>query len=187
MAEPSNEAKPSAEQEQVQPPQTESKDSANQHATNQDAADQKAANRGRPHILDEARRREVCALVSAGGSVEWAAMYVGCSPSTIRRLARRDPEFNTKLREAALAAQLRPLNAMRHAATTHWRAAAWMLERLQPARYIPQKPAVMTKDQLRQWNHSFAEVLREENVDLDVVLRVLRRLNCEIKGYAGHL
>ncbi len=88
--------------------------------------------RGRERILDEGKLREVCALLSAGCSLQAAAHYVQCAPNTIRREAARNPDFGRRFREARLQAQLSPLQAMRTAAASHWRAAAWMLERGDP-------------------------------------------------------
>src|SRR2546427_717901 len=68
---------------------------------------------GRRRALDETKLREICALITAGCGITGAARYVSCAPSTIRREARRNPEFNEKLRRAILAAQLAPLNALR--------------------------------------------------------------------------
>jgi hypothetical protein len=87
------------------------------------------SNAGRPRALDEIKRREVCALVSAGCSLRRAARYVGCAHTTITREARDNPEFGDRLRDAEIQAQLHPLRALRKAAATHWRAAAWWLER----------------------------------------------------------
>src|SRR4051812_33883442 len=49
---------------------------------------------GRPCALNDAQRREVCALIATGCGFRTAADYVGCSPSTIRREALRNPEFH---------------------------------------------------------------------------------------------
>lgn len=84
---------------------------------------------GRPKSLDDQKQREVCALVSAGMSLPKVAMYVGCSVKTIRRLRDCEPDFDERMRRAQLAADLNPLEAMRRASGTHWRAAAWMLDR----------------------------------------------------------
>jgi hypothetical protein len=54
------------------------------------------AKRGRPTLLGEARRREICALVSTGIRRISAARYVGCSRSTLRRTCDRDPQFAEK-------------------------------------------------------------------------------------------
>jgi hypothetical protein len=142
---------------------------------------------GRPRALDEAKRREVCALVSAGGSIEWAAMYVGCSPSTIRRQARRDPAFYSQLRQAALAAQLHPLNALRQASTTHWRAAAWMLERIQPSRFIPRRSEAVRKTDLEAFYKLMCNLMLEEGADPKMIDRIYRRMSRDAKQFLGHL
>jgi IS30 family transposase len=92
---------------------------------------------GRPRFLDEVKRRQVCLLVSAGCGIQEAARLLGCAASTIRREMKRVPEFGEEVRSAECNAQLDSLAAMRKAASTHWRAAAWLLERTNPrfARY----------------------------------------------------
>ena len=82
------------------------------------------AKRGRPFALDDIKRGEIVALISAGCGIADAARYVGCSVNTINRDASRDPSFHKRMREAFLAAELKPLQTMRQAATHHWRAAA---------------------------------------------------------------
>ncbi len=93
---------------------------------------------GRPRALDEAKKREVCALLSAGASMRYAGRYVGCSAKTIHNEARRDPDFGDHLRKSQLVAKLEPLRALRKKATTHWRAAAWLLERGDPEQFARQ-------------------------------------------------
>lgn len=93
------------------------------------------AKRGRPRALDDTKRGQVCALVSAGAGLRQAAEYVGCSHSTLCREARRDAGFREQLRRARATTQLAPLQSMRQAAQTNWRAAAWMLERSDPEQY----------------------------------------------------
>ncbi len=90
---------------------------------------------GRPRVLDDSKREQVCALVSAGVSLRKSAEYVGCSHSTLCREARRDKEFHQQLRKAKGMTQLAPLEAMRQAAQSNWRAAAWMLERSDPEQF----------------------------------------------------
>ncbi|TWT75451.1 hypothetical protein Pla123a_29600 [Posidoniimonas polymericola] len=84
---------------------------------------------GRPRVLDEGKQREVCALLTAGMTVGEAAAYVGCCEKTIRREQRRDEDFDERVRRARVAARLGPLQAVRNAAATHWRAAAWLVDR----------------------------------------------------------
>ena len=90
---------------------------------------------GRPRALDETKRREICALVTAGVGIHRAAQYVGCAHSTICREAQRDESFRQQLRRAKATRLLSPLQAMRQAAQTNWRAAAWMLERSDPEQF----------------------------------------------------
>lgn len=90
---------------------------------------------GRPRALDDTKRREICALIVAGAGIRRAAQYVGCSYSTICREAQRDEEFRDQLRRAKATMQLAPLQAMRQAVQTNWRAAAWMLERSDPEQF----------------------------------------------------
>ena len=71
-------------------------------------------------------------LVAGGCGLREAARYVRCNINTIRREAERNPEFDERLRSSETYAQLSPLRAMQHAVGTHWRAAAWMLERAFP-------------------------------------------------------
>lgn len=84
---------------------------------------------GRPRVLDDVKKREICALVTAGMSLTKVADYVGCDRKTIYRERAQDEEFDQRMRRAGLACNLKPLEAMRRAASTHWRAAAWMIER----------------------------------------------------------
>ncbi|MDZ4658827.1 MAG: hypothetical protein SH868_14725 [Bythopirellula sp.] len=90
---------------------------------------------GRPRVLDEGKRREIVALVATGYGLPGAAKYVGCTVKTIRREASRDQEFSQQLREAEMKAKMKPLRAIRYKAHTHWRAAAWLLERTEPERF----------------------------------------------------
>lgn len=84
---------------------------------------------GRPRVLDEEKKSEICALVTAGMSLTKVADYVGCDRKTIYREREQDEQFDQRMRRAGLACDLKPLEAMRRAASTHWRAAAWMIDR----------------------------------------------------------
>jgi hypothetical protein len=132
---------------------------------------------GRPRALDEVKRREVCALVAAGCGLEWASRYVGCSARTVRREALRNEDFYEQLRRCELAAQLNPLKALQHASGTHWRAAAWLLERTCPERFA--------RPDLKRWDAAdiqeiFVSLLEEINdaiPDQALCLRVYQRLS----------
>ncbi len=105
--------------------------------------------KGRPRALNETKRREICALVSAGAGIKRAAQYVGCSYSTICREASRDENFREQLRQAKATTQLAPLQAMRQAVQTNWRAAAWMLERSDPDQFGRQHRNTLGAKELR--------------------------------------
>src|SRR5688572_23038777 len=92
---------------------------------------------GRPPVLDDVKQHEVCALLNAGCSLRAAARYVGCAPSTISRTSETNPRFAGMIRAAYMRRELKLLDDIREAGHTHWRASAWMLERLYPDRYGP--------------------------------------------------
>jgi hypothetical protein len=111
--------------------------------------------RGRPRVLDEFKRREICALLAAGCSAREAARYVGCAHSTIRREAAHNPQFKDALRQSEMVAELKPLQAMQRAVGTSWRAAAWLLERAYPERFARRNQSAWSARQVRD---AFAEV-----------------------------
>jgi hypothetical protein len=131
----------------------------------------------RKRVLDEMKQREVCALVAAGCGFEAAAHYVGCNSRTIRREALRDADFYERLRQAELRAGLGPLDALRKASQTHWRAAAWFLERTQPNRFGRRNLGKFTERQFSAMvGHTWAIVI-EEVKDPEVLARIQDRLS----------
>jgi hypothetical protein len=131
---------------------------------------------GRPRALDEFKRREVCALVAAGCGIDGAARYICCSPSTIRREALRNPEFHEALSRAEMNAQISPLHALRQAASTHWRAAAWLLERTNPERFDRRHAKKLTPGELAAALEQMFELIAEEISDPDLRRRIYSRL-----------
>src|SRR3954451_6770488 len=110
----------------------------------------KARRLGRPRALDDVKQREACALIAGGCGFREAARYVNCNVGTIRREADRNPAFAEQLRNSEAYAQVSPLKAMQQAAGTHWRAAAWMLERAFPDRFSRPEPGAFGARQARQ-------------------------------------
>ena len=106
---------------------------------------------GRPTVLDEVKRREICALYYAGISTRAIAKYVGCSPSTISNTAARDPEFACTIRNAFMRRELSLLMNIQNASPKQWRASAWMLERLYPDRYGPHVTKGTSAEQKVAW------------------------------------
>jgi hypothetical protein len=125
-------------------------------------------------MLDDARQREICALVSAGCSLRAAAEYIECAPNTIRREAARNPEFSQRFREARLQAQLSPLQAMRKAANSHWRAAAWMLERTDPDHFGRRPTPAFRPKQARALKDDILAILSTE-IDNPFLLSRLKK------------
>ena len=134
------------------------------------------ANVGRPRALDDTKRREVCALVAAGSGIARAANYVGCNPSTIRREALRNADFHDQLRKAELAAELEPLQLLRQKATTHWRAAAWLLERMNPDRFNKQETKRLDKEQVAELISRFLDLVVEEIPNEQMQQQIFQRL-----------
>jgi hypothetical protein len=103
---------------------------------------------GRPCALDDARCAEICDLVADGNSIRAVARLVGCNVKTIRRHAIRNPNFGRLLATAEISARHDPLKMMRRSAGASWRAAAWLLERTDPARFAKQPPATCRPEDL---------------------------------------
>jgi hypothetical protein len=118
--------------------------------------------RGRVRTLDDAKRREVCALMSAGCSLKVAAQYVNCAPNTIRREVEHNADFGQRFRDARLQAQLSPLSAMRKAAADHWRAAAWMLERTDPEHFGRRPAPAFRPKQAKTLKSDILDILKAE-------------------------
>ncbi len=143
------------------------------------------AKQGRPRALDDGKRREVCAFLAAGASLKQAAEYVGCSVDTIRREQKRNEAFDERVRRATAAAQLAPLQAMKQAVQTHWRAAAWMLERSDPEHFGQQKQKFGWKE-LRALRRDLINVFEEE-IELPAIRRrVVRRVKAVIDYAMRH-
>ena len=130
---------------------------------------------GRHRVLDDVKRREICALISAGCGISDAARYVGCSASTIQREALRNPDFKKQLRGAEVHSQLQSLQAMRKAANSHWRAAAWMLERSNPRRFSRPHFKTYRAEDLRDAIEHIIETAVEAIEDADLRDRICRR------------
>jgi hypothetical protein len=138
---------------------------------------------GRPRTLNDAKRREICALIAGGCGLQEAAKYVRCGINTIRREADRNPDFNEHLRRAEMYAQLSPLRAMQHATSTHWRAAAWMLERAFPDRFARPEAGAFGARQARQLLGEVLNVISSETSDPFKVERIEKRVRGTFEYY----
>jgi hypothetical protein len=136
---------------------------------------------GRPRVLDDVKRREICALMTAGYDLSGAAQYVGCSTWTIRREIELNEEFAERFRKASLAAELEPLNFIRHNARSNWRAAAWYLERHNPQRYAKRNPVLVNPQEMVELMKTLSHIVFNQVRSKRVRNRILRRL-MEISG-----
>lgn len=99
--------------------------------------------RGRRRVLDDAKKARLCELIDQESySVEQAAESLDVSLRTVQRERRHDQDFDHEVR-LALQQSPDPLKLMEQAARTHWRAAAWLLERTKPEEFA-RKPVNMT-------------------------------------------
>jgi len=137
------------------------------------------------HVLDEAKKREIVAIVTVGCSRRTAARYVGCSPTTIVRTAQRDEPFAASLRKAMQTAEINNLQNIQNAAkkAQYWRAAAWVLERCHPDQYAARSAECVTLDQVRQLLGELAQIIVEEVHNPDYRKCVLKRLNSLLRGF----
>jgi hypothetical protein len=118
----------------------------------------------RPFALDEAKRQQILTLLKIGCSRRTAALFVGCSPSTIRRTALRDPTFAEAINRAEGNVEAVYLERIYKAAkeARYWRAAAWVLERRNPEDYALRHPDAITPKQLRLFITQLIQVIVAE-------------------------
>lgn len=138
----------------------------------------------RSTILDNAKRRQVLAVLAMGSSRRAAAKYVGCSPSTLCKTAARDLEFARQLNQAEQQAELNYLKNIRDAAEKPqcWRAAAWVLERRNPRDFSAQKLGVLAAGQVIRVLQQLAEIVVEETPAARQRKRILRRVELLLRS-----
>ena len=90
--------------------------------------------RQRERVFTEAMKVKFCELVRQSYSLAEAAQGVGVTLRTVQRYRREEEDFDQEVRMAKLS-KPDPLKLMESAARTHWRAAAWLLERTKPETY----------------------------------------------------
>ena len=88
-------------------------------------------------------------MTTLGFNLENIARFIGCAATTIRRELRRNREFADKFRQAQLGCELAPLNTLRQAALTNWRAARLYLELMNPHAFAKKNIRYITQEQLK--------------------------------------
>ena len=117
---------------------------------------------GRPRLLDDQTRREICGLVATGYSMSAAAKYIGCDRGTLRREIQRNQEFAERIGRAELEAEYEPLHAIQNASRKSWRAAAWLLERTRPEQYSRVATNLVKMETMQDFVSRCLEIIQEE-------------------------
>jgi hypothetical protein len=81
---------------------------------------------------------------------------------------------------------MEPVKAMRQAMHTHWRAAAWMLERTQPERYGRNQKNSMGKRELRALAGDLISIVQQEVFDPFVSERIEKRVQATVNYAMRH-
>ena len=136
---------------------------------------QRVALRGK---ITAEKKQQITTMVTLGCSRRAAAGFVGCSPKTIYRTARRDPAFAAELRQAESRSEWIYLDRIRKAAMKeqYWRAAAWVLERRNPRDYLLRQPGAMTVERVQQMLIRLVETIIAQIGDRALRRRVFERL-----------
>jgi hypothetical protein len=102
-------------------------------------------------VFDEAKQREVCAIISVGGTRDVAARQIGCCERTIRNHARKNADFAKMLREAEANPQITLLKSMYEIAVQEkdLQAIKWLLERLYADKFGRRKPNTVTISEMK--------------------------------------
>ena len=115
-------------------------------------------------LLDETRRREVLAFLMLGSSRKQAAKYAGCSLASISRTEREDSDFAKRLRKAESRVEADCLKSLHQAVTQEqqWRAATWLLERLNPEMFGKRNPRSVSVQECSQFFRTLSELITQQ-------------------------
>lgn len=138
----------------------------------------KASQKRAKRLLSEAKRKEIVAIISIGGSRESAAKYVRCSPSTIRTEMKNHPTFADEVRSAEEKSEIYFLQRIRAAAdkAQYWRAAAWALERRCPNRYAARGANTLSEEQVLKLITDLTEIVVPEISDVDERIKIIEKV-----------
>ena len=95
---------------------------------------------------------------------------------TIKNAAEEDPEFDDRIHEAKIQCQYQALQHVNKAAETSWRAATWLLERCNLARFGPSKVEMVPRDLFFKAVFDFLDNMAAEIKDQNVLRRIVNRV-----------
>ncbi len=137
---------------------------------------------GRPRLLNDTKKAEIAAMISVGCSQATACRYVGCVPQTLRNELRRDPSFREQVVKAERRKELVLLQQIQEAGKKSWRAAAWLLERVNPQEFKLRDPDVVTRAEMQAYIQGVVDEICEE-LPPDRRERLLGRLTAKEVGH----
>lgn len=104
--------------------------------------------------MDEAAQRQWLGCARRGVSFDSACVYAGLEPRAVRAEMRRDPALAQAWAKAVADGEVVLVAQMHELAKEDHRAAAWLLERINPKRYVkraePQR-GLSRKEVKRLW------------------------------------
>jgi len=103
-------------------------------------------------IHDAQQRRQVLAVMGQGCEVHVAADCAGVTEEDVYETIYHDRHFMLRFRKARHRAEVSMLNYIHEAAKDpkNWRAAAWLLERINPDRFGLRRANTVTNKQFQQ-------------------------------------
>jgi len=130
-------------------------------------------------LQDKTKQEKVITALELGCSLTAAAKLANCSPNTVRRETRLDPDFGERYEKARGQSEFDYLDLLHSAAKKpqYWRAAAWALERRFPKHYAPRSPDVITLSQITILIAKIAQILEEEIPVARLRKNILKRLD----------
>ncbi|MDX1961829.1 MAG: hypothetical protein SFX18_01670 [Pirellulales bacterium] len=138
--------------------------------------------------LTKAKQQAIGTILAVGGTLKMAADHCGCLVKDIKAAAKADPRFATQLRQYQLRPQLDTLTCLFTAARDpkQWRAAAWALERMYPARYGPRKADTLTRVELARFVKHLVKILAAEIPQARTRQRIERQLAELMTAHGPH-
>lgn len=138
-------------------------------------------------LLDWKKQKIIIAILSIGCSRKTAARYVGCAPASIQATAKADAKFQEQLCQAEKNAEIEFMKCVHSAAQQerYWKAATWMLERLNPEDFGRKMPDSLPPAEIAKIITRLAEIIVEEVKNPDVRKKILARVEETIRNYTA--
>ncbi len=127
---------------------------------------------GRPLLLDDEMETRICNLIRAGNYIDTAARVAGVSKASLYEWFKRAhrgeqpfAKFLDAVERASSEAEASNVARIMLAATEHWQAAAWWLERTKPKKY-GRKIEISEEENAMQSQHKKVDLSKLSEKDL---------------------